>query len=137
MVTRRWSRAELAERVVTAVAVSRRGAPRGRPSATARLRPYTHYYWSPEPGADQPPFPVTLFVVDGAEVEATFVRTAARLSLLSLPILVSCLSVLSRTGILGRSWHPLWERDSPRLALAELTAYRWDALYHRMRPVGQ
>ncbi len=42
-----------------------------------------------------------------------------------------------------RARHPrgvaarLWELDSPRLALAELTAYRWDALYHRMRPVGQ
>ena len=75
--------------------------------------------------------------MDGAEVEATFMSTAARMSLVSLPILVSCMSVLSRTGILGRSWHPLWEQDSPRLALAELTAYRWDALHHRMRPAGQ
>ena len=108
--------------------------PRG---VAARLRPYTRYYWSPEPGEDQPPFPVTLFVVDGEAVEATFVSTAARMSLMSLPILVSCMSVLSNTGILGRSWHPLWELDSPRLALAELAAYRWDALHHRMRPVGQ
>ena len=30
----------------------------------ARLSPYMSYYWSTEPGEDQPPFPVTLFVVD-------------------------------------------------------------------------
>ena len=54
---------------------------------------------------------------------------------MSLPILVSCTPVLARTGILGRSWRPLWEPASSRLALAELDAYQWDALYHRMRPV--
>ena len=96
----------------------------------ARLRPYTSYYWSAAPGEDQPPFPTTLFVV------ATYVSTAARVSLMSLPILVSCWPVLSWTGILGRFWHPLWEPDSPRLALSELSACRWDSLYHRMRPVG-
>ena len=37
----------------------------------ARLRPYTRYYWSTEPGEDQPPFPTTLFVVDSEDVEAT------------------------------------------------------------------
>ena len=99
----------------------------------ARLSPYMSYYWSTEPGEDQPPFPVTLFVVDTEEVEATYVRTAARMSLMSLPILVSCMPVLSDTGILGRSWHPLWEPESPRLALSELSAYQWDSLYHRMR----
>ena len=104
----------------------------------ARLSPYTRYYWSTEPGDDQPPFPVTLFVVDIEEVEATYVRTAARMSRMSLPILVSCRPVLSATGILGRSWHPLWEPESRRLALSELRAYQWDSLYHRMRqrPVG-
>ena len=107
--------------------------PRG---VVARLRPYTRYYWSNEPGRDQPPFPTTLFVVDGEEVEATYVSTAARLNLMTLPILVSCTPALSRTGILGRSWGPLWEPDSPRLALSELRAYRWDSLYHRMVPVG-
>ncbi len=107
--------------------------PRG---VIARLRPYTRYYWSTEPGEDQPPFPITLFVVDREDVEATLVSTAARMSLMSLPILVSCTPVLSRTGILGRSWHPLWEPESPRLALSELSAYGWDSLYHRMRPVG-
>ena len=103
-----------------------------------RLSPYTRYYWSTEPGDDQPPFPVTLFVVDIEEVEATYVRTAARMSRMSLPILVSCRPVLSATGILGRSWHPLWEPESRRLALSELRAYQWDSLYHRMRqsPVG-
>ena len=104
----------------------------------ARLSPYTSYYWSTEPGEDQPPFPTTLFVVDTEEVEATYVRTSARMTRMSLPILVSCRPVLSTTGILGRSWYPLWEPESPRLALSELRAYQWDSLYHRMRqsPVG-
>ena len=109
--------------------------PRG---VIARLRPYTSYYWSTEPGEDQPPFPVTLFVVDSEDVEATYVHTAARMTRMSLPIFVSCRPVLSNTGILGRSWHPLWEPESPRLALSRLRAYTWDSLYHRMhpRPVG-
>ena len=104
----------------------------------ARLSPYTRYYWSTEPGEDQPPFPVTLFVVDTEDVEATYVRTSARMSRMSLPILVSCRPVLSTTGILGRSWYPLWEPESPRLTLSDLRAYQWDSLYHRMRhrPVG-
>ena len=101
----------------------------------ARLSPYMSYYWSTEPGEDQPPFPTTLFVVDIEEVEATYVRTAARMTRMSLPILVSCVPVLSTTGILGPSWSPLWEPESPRLALSELSAYQWDSLYHRMRPV--
>ena len=107
--------------------------PRG---VLARLSPHASYYWSTEPGDDQPPFPVTLFVVDTEDVEATYVRTAARMSRMSLPIFVSCIPVLSNTGILGQSWRPLWEQDSPRLPLSELRAYRWDSLYHRMRPVG-
>ena len=109
--------------------------PRG---VVARLSPYTSYYWSNEHKDDQPPFPTTLFVVDTEEVENTYVRTAARMTLMSLPILVSCIPVLSTTGILGRSWRPLWEPDSPRLALSGLSAYQWDSLYHRMRhrPVG-
>ena len=101
----------------------------------ARLSPYMSYYWSTEPGEDQPPFPTTLFVVDTEEVEATYVRTSARMTRMSLPILVSCRPVLSTTGILGPSWRPLWEPESPRLALSELSAYQWDSLYHRMRPV--
>ena len=99
----------------------------------ARLSPYMSYYWSTEPGDDQPPFPVTLFVVDTKEVEATYVRTSARMTRMSLPILVSCIPVLSTAGILGRSWHPLWEPESPRLPLSGLRAYQWDSLYHRMR----
>ena len=99
----------------------------------ARLSPYMSYYWSAEPGEDQPPFPTTLFVVDTEEVEATYVRTAARMSRMSLPILVSCMPVLSNAGIFGRSWHPLWEPESPRLAPSGLRAYTWDSLYHRMR----
>ena len=109
--------------------------PRG---VIARLRPYESYYWSPEHKDDQPPFPTTLFVVDTEEVEDTYVNTAARMSRMSLPILVSCIPVLSRTGILGKSWRPLWEPESPRLPLSGLSAYQWDSLYHRMRqsPVG-
>ena len=107
--------------------------PRG---VLARLDPYESYYWSPAPEEDQPPFPTTLFVVDTEEVEDTYVRTASQLATMSLPILVSCIPVLSRTGILGKSWRPLWEAESPRLALCGLRAYRWDSLYHRMRPVG-
>ena len=104
----------------------------------ARLSPYMSYYWSPEHKDDQPPFPTTLFVVDTEEVEATYVRTAARMTRMSLPILVSCIPILSNTGILGRSWRPLWEPESPRLALSGLRAYQWDSLYHWMRqsPVG-
>ena len=87
---------------------------------------------------DQPPFPTTLFVVDTEEVEATYVRTAARMSRMSLPIFASCIPALSHTGILGTSWRPLWEPESPRLPLSALHAYQWDSLYHRMRhrPVG-
>ena len=51
-------------------------------------------------------------------------------------ILVSCAPVLSQSGILGRSWRPLWQPESPRLALSDLRAYGWNSLYHRMRPVG-
>ena len=110
--------------------------PRG---VLARLRPYESYYWSPEHKDDQPPFPTTLFVVDTEEVEATYVHTASLLSRMSLPILVSCIPVLSDKGILGRSWRPLWLLESPRLPLSELSAYQWDSLYHRMRqsPVGR
>ncbi|MYB50451.1 MAG: helix-turn-helix domain-containing protein [Dehalococcoidia bacterium] len=100
----------------------------------ARLRPYESYYWSPEHKEDQPPFPTTLFVVDTEEVEETYVSTAARMNRMSLPILVSCIPVLSTAGILGESWRPLWEPSSPRLALSGLNAYQWDSLYHRMRP---
>ncbi len=109
--------------------------PRG---VIARLEPYESYYWSNEHKEDQPPYPVTLFVVDTEEVETTYVRTAARMIRMSLPIFVSCIPVLSNTGILGRSWRPLWEPDCPRLPLSALRAYQWDSLYHRMRhrPVG-
>ena len=107
--------------------------PRG---VIARLSPYTSYYWPPAPEEDQPPFPTTLFVVDTEDVEDTCVRMASQLATMSLPILVSCIPVLSRTGILGKSWRPLWEAESPRLALCGLRAYRWDSLYHRMRSVG-
>ena len=107
--------------------------PRG---VIARLAPCESYYWSNEHKEDQPPFPTTLFVVDTEEVEDTYVRTAARMTRMSLPMLVSCIPVLSTTGILGKSWRPLWEPESPRLPLSGLSAYQWDSLYHRMRPVG-
>ena len=106
--------------------------PRG---VLARLDPYEDYYWSPEHKEDQPPYPVTLFVVDSEEVEDTYVSTAARMNRMSLPILVSCTSVLSTTGILGESWRPLWVPSSPRLRLSGLGSYVYDSLYHRMRPI--
>ena len=110
--------------------------PRG---VIARLGPYRSYYWSNAPKEDQPPFPVTLFVVDTEEVEDTYVRTASQMATMSLPILVSCTPVLSTAGILRRSWRPLWEPESPRLPLSGLNAYQWDSLYHRMRqsPIGR
>ena len=109
--------------------------PRG---VIARLRPYSRYCSSTEHEDDQPPFPVTLFVVETEEVEDTYVSTAARMTRMSLPILVSCTPVLSTAGILRKSWRPLWQLESPRLALSELRAYQWDSLYQRMRqsPVG-
>ena len=109
--------------------------PRG---VLARLRPYERYYYSPEHKDDQPPFPVTLFIVDTEEVEGTYVSTAARMTRMSLPILVSCIPVLVTAGMLGKSWRPMWQQESPRLALSELRAYQWDSLYQRMRhrPVG-
>ncbi len=104
--------------------------PRG---VIARLDPYEDYYWSNEQKEDLPPYPVTLFVVDTEEVEETYVSTAGRMHRMSLPILASCTPVLSRRGILGESWRPLWEPSSPRLALSGLSVYQWDGLYHRMR----
>ena len=108
--------------------------PRG---VAARLKPYISYYYHPnQPGNDLPPFPTTLFVVDREDVEATYVSTAARMRLMSIPVLVSCTPVLSQTGILGRSWYPLWKPESPRLSLSELNAYGWNSLLHEMVPVG-
>ena len=101
----------------------------------ARLRPYTDYYYSNAPETDMAPFPITLFVVDNEEVEETYARTAARMNLMTLPILVSCADTLTRNGLLGRSWRPLWESRPRRLALSGLRAYRWDSLRHRMRPI--
>ena len=101
----------------------------------ARLRPYEDYYWSNEHKEDQPPYPVTLFVVDTEEVEETYVSTAGRMNRMSLPILVSCTPVLSHKGILGESWRPLWAPSSPRLRLADLGSCVYDPLYHRMRPI--
>ena len=101
----------------------------------ARLDPYEDYYWSNEHKEDQPPYPVTLFVVDTGEVEETYVNTAAGMNRMSLPILVSCTPVLSRRGILGESWRPLWAPSSPRLRLSGLGSYVYDPLHHRMRPI--
>ena len=56
--------------------------PRG---VIARLDPYEDYYWSNEHKEDQPPYPVTLFVVDTEEVEDTYVSTAAGMNRMSLP----------------------------------------------------
>ena len=104
--------------------------PRG---VAARLRPYIRYYRSDSPRNDQPPFPTTLFVVDTEEVANTYASTASRMPAMSLPILVSSREVLSDRGILGRSWRPLWDGESPPLALRELDGYEWDGLRRRMR----
>ena len=72
-VRRRPSRAVLSSSTSFAPAI-----PRG---VIARLDPYESYYWSNEHKEDQPPYPNTLFVVDSEEVEDTYVRTAARMSL--------------------------------------------------------
>ncbi len=106
--------------------------PRG---VLARLGPYTRYYHSNAPEADMAPFPITLFVVDSEEVEETYARTASQMNLMTLPILVSSADTLTRRGLLERSWRPLWESRSPRLALSGLRAYQWDSLGHRMRPI--
>ena len=107
--------------------------PRG---VRAKLRPYVRYYSQGEPGRDHPPFPFTLFVVDREDVEETYVRTASGMRSMTVPVLVSCRPVLERSGILGRSWRPLWEPGSPRLRLLELRAYRWIPLYNVMRRDG-
>ncbi|MCY4449223.1 MAG: hypothetical protein OXE02_10335 [Chloroflexi bacterium] len=107
--------------------------PRG---VRAKLRPYLRYYSRGEPEQDHPPFPFTLFVVDGQDVEETYARTSAGMRAMTVPMLVSCRPVLERSGILGRSWRPLWEPVSPRLRLSELRAYRWDGLYNVMRRDG-
>ena len=103
--------------------------PRG---VAARLRPYSRYYRSDAPREDQPPFPTTLFVVETEEVAETYASTASRMTAMSLPILVSSREALSCKGVLGRSWRPLWDAESPPLALRELGAYGWDGLRRRM-----
>ncbi|MDE2886068.1 MAG: helix-turn-helix domain-containing protein [Chloroflexota bacterium] len=107
--------------------------PRG---VRAKLRPYTRYYSQGKPEDDHPPFPFTLFVVDGEDVEATYARTTAAMRSMTVPVLVSCRPVLEGSGILGRSWRPMWAPACPRLRLSELRAYRWDALYNVMRRDG-
>ncbi len=98
----------------------------------ARLNPYTSYYWSIEPGEDQPPFATTLFVVDTEEVEATYVRTSVRMSRMSLPILVSCMPVvlryLQKGGILkkcvnSQTVYPLSEQHGLKAQERRYTAY--------------
>ena len=103
--------------------------PRG---VAARLRPYSRYYRSNAPAQDQPPFPTKLFVVDNEEVAETYASTASRMTARALPILVSSREALSCRGILGRSWRPLWDAESPPLALRELGDYGWDGLRRRM-----
>ncbi len=107
--------------------------PRG---VRAKLRPYLRYYSQGEPENDHPPFPFTLFVVDGEDVEETYVQTTAAMRAMTVPVLVSCSPVLERLGILGRSWRPMWVPASPRLRLSELRAYRRDSLYNVMRRDG-
>lgn len=51
--------------------------------------------------------------------------TARADRLLRLPILVSSIPELETKGILGPSWRPLWEPDSPRMTLADAAGYTW------------
>ena len=75
--------------------------PRGVIARSESIR-RDYYHGPPEHKDDQPPYPVTLFVVDTEEVEDTYVRTAARMSRMSLPIFVSCIPVsVTHAGILG------------------------------------
>ena len=111
--------------------------PRG---VIARLDPYESYYWSPEHKEDQPPYPVTLFVVDTEEVEDTYVRTAARMSRMSLPIFVSCIPALSQHGDTGTFMASTMGAGIPTTAAVRTACLpKWDSPYHRMRhrPVGR
>ena len=107
--------------------------PRG---VRAKLRPYVRYYSQGKPEDDHPPFPFTLFVVDKEDVEETYVRTTTVMRSMTVPVLVSCRPVLECSGILGRSWRPMWEPASPRLRLSELRAYRWYSWDSVMRRDG-
>ncbi len=71
-------------------------------------------------------------MVDTEEVAETYASTASRMTAMALPILVSSRGLLSYRGILGRSWRPLRDADSPPLALPELGAWGWDSLRRRM-----
>ena len=89
--------------------------------------PMRSYYWSPEHKEDQPPYPVTLFVVNTEEVEDTYVRTAARMSRMSLPVLVSCIPVLShRLESWGGHGVHCGSRSLRDCLLSGLRAYHWD-----------
>ena len=97
----------------------------------AWLRPYIRYYWSNVPEADMAPFPVTLFVVDNEEVEETYARTASRMKLMTLPILVSCLPVLTggAAGAILASPVGVALREAGAVGTARLP------VGHRMRPI--
>ena len=76
--------------------------------------------------------------MDTEEVEDTYVRTAARMSRMSLPIFVSCRACSVQHRDTGTVMAPTVGAGLPTTALSELEAYQWDSLYHRMRhrPVG-
>lgn len=105
---------------------------RYRRGITRRLMRYHEYYISFDTGGDLPTLPFALFVVDEADVADRYVKTARKDRLLQLPILVSSMPELASIGILGRSWHPLWEPDSPTVRLADVAAYAWNRLSRRM-----
>ena len=97
-----------------------------------RLWPYQEYYTSFDTSGDLPSLPLCLFVVDTESVAETYVETARADPLLQLPILVAPMPKLATTGILGPSWRPLWEPDSPTVRLSAATAYSWNRLNQRM-----
>ena len=90
-----------------------------------RLEKYQAYYASDDTRGDLPGLPLCLFVVDTERVAGTYVATARADRLLRLPILVSSIPEMETGGILGQSWRPLWEPDSPRMTLAEAAGYTW------------
>ena len=94
-----------------------------------RLERYKLYHTAPDTEEDLVPMPFTLFVVDSEDIAANYVNAAADDTALRLPVLVSSMPELESAGMLGRSWHRLWEPGSPRVRLSELGGHYWDRLY--------
>lgn len=97
-----------------------------------KIERYQHYYNSFDTGGDLPSEPVALFVVDTESVADRYVQTVREDPDLRLPILVSSMPELARTGILGRAWRPLWDPDAATVRLADVAGYSWNRRQRRM-----